>query len=138
MKKLTYIAEKKESFKVLNRGLMIEECEALPEGRYKVTIEKYHPKATHAQFKYLYGIVYPMFLQAANECGYEFANVDELDTWCKAQWANKRIINRENGTEVFIPQSKSEFKTVDELVWANILRDYCAEYFGVHIPDPKK
>ena len=139
MKKLTYIADKKgDRLEPINGQLMKQEIKELPEGRYRIIIEKYYSKATKEQFSYLYGIVYPYFLQAANNNGYDFANVDEVDLWAKAQWAKKEVMNRETGQIVSIPLTKSEFKTIDEMVWSNTLRDYCAEYWGVYIPDPKK
>ena len=137
--KHTYIADKKgEKLEPINSPLMKSEIKALPEGRYRITIEKLYKKATKEQFSYLYGVVYPYFLRAANDNGYEFANVDEVDMWAKSQWAKKEVMNRETGQIVSIPLTKSEFKTVDEMVWSNTLRDYCSEYWGVFIPDPKK
>ena len=139
MKELIYIADKKgEKLEPINAPLMRSEIAALPEGRYKIAISKHHPKATKEQFSYLYGVVYPHFLQAANDNGYEFTNVDQVDLWAKTQWAKKDVMNRETGQIVSIPLTKSEFKTVDEMVWSNLLRDYCAEYWGVYIPEPKK
>ena len=139
MKELIYIADKKgEKLEPINSPLMRSEIAALPDGRYKIAISKLYPKATKEQFSYLYGVVYPHFLQAANDNGYEFTNVDQVDLWAKTQWAKKDVMNRETGQIVSIPLTKSEFKTVDEMVWSNLLRDYCAEYWGVHIPEPKK
>ena len=138
MKKLIYYTDKEEGvpFKVLNSALMKSELDTLPKGRYKITIEKFHRKATHLQFSYLYGVVYPLFMMAANNMGYEFTSIDELDLWCKQQWANKPIMNRESGEVVNIPQTKSAFVTIDEMAYCNTLRDYCSEYFNVFIPDP--
>ena len=139
MKELIYIADKKgEKLEPINSPLMRSEIAALPDGRYKIAISKLYPKATKEQFSYLYGVVYPMFLQAANDNGYEFANVVQIDLWAKTQWAKKDVMNRETGQIVSIPLTKSEFKTVDEMVWSNLLRDYCSEYWGVYIPEPKK
>ena len=140
MKKITYIVDKLENepFRVLNAAMMKAELDALPKGRYKLTVEKYHRKATHLQFSYLYGVVYPLFMIAANNAGYEFTTVEELDAWCKQQWANKPIMNRETGELVTIPQNKSEFITVDENAYCDILRNYASEYFGTYIPEPDK
>ena len=140
MKLIRYIIDKqdKEPFKVLNASLMKSELDALPKGRYELVVKKLHRKATHLQFSYLYGVVYPMFLAAANEMGYEFTSIEELDLWSKQQWANKPILNRETGEVIAIPQTKSGFDTIDEMVYCNTLRDYCSEYFGVFIPEPKK
>ena len=140
MKPIRYIVDKEDNkpFKVLNAALMRMELDALPRGKYELSVKKLHRKATHLQFSYLYGICYPMFMAAANNTGYEFTSIDELDLWCKQQWANKLIMNRETGETIPIPQTKSEFATIDENAYCNILRDYCSEYFGVFIPDPEK
>ena len=141
MKKLTYFIDKNDNqpFKIHNAEFMKRELDALPKGRYKMTIEKFHRKATNKQFSYLYGIVYPMMLQAAWENGYttdDFKNVEELDIWCKARWANKCITNRDTGEVIKIPLSKSEFVTIDENLYCDTLRTFVSEYWGVFIPDP--
>jgi hypothetical protein len=35
-----------------------------------------------------------------------------------------------------MPQSKSEFMTVDEMAYTDAIRNYCAEYLNASIPDP--
>ena len=140
MKKLTYITDKNEGqpFKIHN-PIMKQELDALPRGRYKLTIEKLHRKATHKQFSYLYGIVYPMMLQAAWENGYttdDFKDVEELDLWCKARWASKCVTNRDTGEVMKIPLTKSKFVTIDENLYCDTLRTFVSEFWGVFIPDP--
>jgi hypothetical protein len=141
MRTLKYIADKKKDgpFKIVNADQMKRELNELPSGRYDITIKKRHKKASALQFSYLYSVVYPMFLVAAWDSGYtaeDFANVDELDVWCKTQWANKPITNRHTGEVVRVPVKKSKFTTTDEMAYCDILRDYASEYLGVFIPDP--
>ena len=142
MKPIRYIVDKQEGepFKLVNPKMLKDELDSLPKGRYELIVKKMHYKATPKQFGYLYSTVYPMFLLAAWENGYstdDFKNVEELDIWCKARWANKPITNRDTGEVVNIPLSKSAFVTIDESTYCNKLRDFASEYWGVHIPDPK-
>lgn len=142
MKPIRYIIDKQdnEPFKVLNASLMKSELDALPKGRYELIVKKLHRKATQKQFGYLYSTVYPMFLLAAWQNGYttdDFKDIDELDIWCKAQWANKPLLNRETGEVITTPLSKSKFVTIDENAYCNKLRDFASEYWGVYIPEPK-
>ena len=141
MKPIRYIVDKVdgEPFKLLNPSLLKSELDSLPKGRYELIIRKMYRKATPKQFGYLYSIVYPMFLLAAWENGYttdDFKNVDELDIWCKAQWANTPLLNRETGETIITPLSKSKFVTIDEMTYCNKLRDHASEYWGVYIPEP--
>ena len=141
MKKLTYYIDKNDNqpFKIHNAEFMKKELDALPRGRYKMTIEKFHRKATNKQFSYLYGIVYPMMLQAAWENGYttdDFKDVEELDMWCKARWASKCVTNRDTGEVIRIPITKSKFVTIDENLYCETLRTFVSEFWGVFIPDP--
>lgn len=141
MKKLTYIVDKNDNqpFKVVNAALMKQELDSLPKGRYKLSVEKLHRKATPKQFGYLFGYLYPLMLQAAYENGYttdDFKDIEELDLWAKARWANKAITNRDTGEVMKIPISKAKFVTIDEMLYVNTIRDFLAEYWGVVTLDP--
>jgi len=139
MKPLKYLAEKKDNFKVIRASQMKEDLKNLPPGRYEITIKKEHRKASKEQFSYLYSVVYPIFLVAAYDAGYttdDFKDIDELDVWCKLQFANRPIMNRETGEVINVPGRKSSFSTVEQIAYCNKLRDYASEYFGVYIPDP--
>ena len=138
MKKLIYYTDKEEGkpYRMLNPSLMRSELDALPRGRYKMTIEKFHRKATYLQFSYLYGLVYPLSMIALNDAGYEFVNVDQVDLFWKSLFANKEVMNRETGEILKIPLSKSEFVTIDEMTYCDAIRTYCSEYLNANIPDP--
>jgi len=140
MKKLIYYTDKEEGkpYRMLNPSLIRSELDALPKGRYKMTIEKFHRKATHLQFGYLYGLVYPLSMIALNDAGYEFVNIDQVDLFWKSLFANKEVMNRESGEILKIPLSKSEFVTIDEMTYCDAIRGYCSEYLNTYIPDPDK
>ena len=138
MKKVKAIGIKEECkpFRVTSANVFRTDLDSLPKGKYRITVEKYYNKASHEQFKYLYGLVYPLSLIALNDAGYEFTNVDQVDIFWKGIFANKEILNRETGEIMKIPLSKSEFKTIDEMAYCDAIRNYCSEYFNTWIPDP--
>jgi len=138
MKKVTAIGIKEEgkSYRVINAKLFRQELDSLPKGRYAHTVEKYKRKASHEQFKYLYGLVYPLSMIALNDAGYEFVNIDQVDAFWKMMFANKELLNRETGEILKLPLSKSEFMTVDEMTYCDAIRNYCGEYLMTSIPDP--
>jgi hypothetical protein len=138
MKKVKAIGIKEagKPYRVVNSKTYREQLDALPPGKYQNTTEKYKKKATPLQFGYLYGLVYPLSLLALNEAGYEFVNIDQVDIFWKSMFANKEILNRETGEIMTMPQSKSEFMTVDEMAYTDAIRNYCAEYLNASIPDP--
>ena len=138
MKKVTAIGikEKGKPFRIIGAKQYREELDSLPPGRYQNTTEKQKRKASPEQFRYLYGLVYPLSMIALNDAGYEFADVDQVDLFWKEIFANKELMNRETGELMKIPLTKSEFKTIDEMTYCNSIRDYCAEYYSTYIPDP--
>ena len=54
----------------------------------------------------------------------------------KTMFANKEVLNRETGEIMKIPLSKSEFLTIDHMVYTEKIREYCSEYLNTTIPDP--
>jgi len=138
MKKVSAIGikEKDKPFRIINAKQYREELDALPPGRYQNITEKQKRKASPEQFRYLYGLVYPLSMIALNNAGYEFTDNDQVDLFWKELFANKVIMNRETGELMKIPLTKSEFMTIDEMTYCNAIRDYCAEYYHTYIPDP--
>jgi hypothetical protein len=130
------IKEKDKPFHFVNSAQYKKELDLLPPGRYKITTEKQKRKASPEQFRYLYGLVYPLSLIALNDAGYEFTNIDQVDIFWKEIFANKEVLNRETGEIMKLPLSKSEFMTVDEMTFCDAIRNYCLEYFNTVIPDP--
>lgn len=138
MKKITAIGIKEagKSYRMINESVYINDLNSLPIGKYKHTVEKQHRKASHEQFKYLYGLIYPLSMIALNNVGYEFVNIDQVDLFWKAMFANKDVLNRETGEVYKIPLSKSEFMTIDEMTYCDAIRNYCSEYLMTSIADP--
>jgi hypothetical protein len=137
LKKINYRAVKKdgESLRIINSKLLKADCDRLTRGEYRLIIERYKRKASPEQFRYLYGLVYPLSQIALNDAGYEFVNIDQIDQFWKAMFANKEVLNRETGEILKIPLSKSEFMTIDELTYCDAIRNYCSEYLMTSIPD---
>jgi hypothetical protein len=138
MKKIKAIGTKVDGqpFKVIHAEIFKNDLNNLPKGSYQITVEKRKRKASAEQFGYLYGLVYPLSLIALNQAGYEFTNIDQVDNFWKMLFANKEIINRETGEIMKIPQSKSEFMTIDEMTYCDAIRNYCSEFLASFIPDP--
>jgi hypothetical protein len=137
MKKISAFGLKKDGvFKTIPPEELKKQINALPEGKYKITVEKWYKKSTPPQFGYLFGVVYPLSLEALNDAGYEFSSIEECDLFWKSIFANRQVLNQETGELVNIPQSKASFETMDMMTYCDNIRKYCAEYLGVNIPDP--
>ena len=139
-KKLTFKAEKTdEGFKVFGAVAMKRDCDNLSNGRYKVIVEKEHNKASQLQFGYLYGVVYPIALKEYVNLGNEdITTIEQLDYFFKQKFANVEVIDRETGEITKLPQSKAQFKTVDEMVYQDKIIAWCNEWLGTDIPPPDK
>jgi hypothetical protein len=135
---MKYYATKKSNFRIHNRKDMETEIAALPDGRYTIEIKKYRKNKSHEQMGYLFGVVYPLFWKDLLNAGWEFESIEEVDLWCKSQWANRDILNRESGEILKVPALKRAFVTTDMMAFIQKIRDYDAEYLGGYIPEPLK
>ena len=138
MKEIKYkgIKEPDKPFRIALLKQLVKELNNLPDGIYDIIVKRWYRKATHRQFKYLYGIVYPKSWELLLDAGYDFSTIEQVDFFWKDLFANKEVVNKEQGQIMKLPLSKSEFITIDELTYCNLIRDYCAEYFNTYIPDP--
>jgi hypothetical protein len=139
MKKLTYKARKETDtapLKIQGRVVMEHDITTLKKGNYRITIEAWRNKASHSQFKWLFGGIYPQTLILLNDIGYEFTNVDQVDIFWKELYANKELLIRETGEIRLVPLSKSEFLTIDHMAFVSNIRNHCINYLGSDIEDP--
>ena len=138
MKPIKYIGiAEAGKFRIVNDKLFREELSRLGNGRYDVVIQKHRRSKSNPQLGYLFGCVYPIFLRAAIDMGWEdFASVDDVDVWCKSMFANKDIINRQTGQIMSVPGLKRDMTTTEMSAFTNQVRDYAAENFGCYIPGP--
>jgi hypothetical protein len=138
MKRLEYIGIKEENkaFRLENGHDFRVQLNLLPPGRFFVTVQKEYKKASRKQFAWLYNGIYPLFLEALNNAGYEFTTVDEVDIFAKTMWANKDVLNMETGEIRQMPMSKAEFLTIDHLAYVANIRHYAMMYLDTDIPEP--
>ena len=139
MKPLKFTSKKEagKSHYFVNRKLMEQALFALPPGRYDWTIEKHRRKKSNPQLAYYYGAVLPLFLEHLNDAGWEFESIEEVDLWCKSQWADREILNRDTGQLLKVPALKRDFTTCDMMAFIDKIRNYDAEYLGGFIPEPE-
>ena len=137
MKKVTAIANVTAGkLKLQNRFSFDNSVSELPDGKYNLTVTKAYNKASQKQFGYLYGVVYVHSILALIDAGYEdYKTVDEVDIFWKMQFANKEIVNRETGEIQKLPLTKSQFKTIDEMLYCDQIRNYCSEFLNYSIPE---
>jgi hypothetical protein len=139
MNKISYIAIKEDNkpFRVVNANLLKQECNSLPRGRYRLTIERYRSNKSNSQLGYLFAGVYPLVLKALNDAGWEFTSIDEVDEYCKSMFSSKEIINRHSGEIMDIPGLKREMTTTEMMTYVDAIRDWASEYLNVIIPEPE-
>lgn len=139
MKRISAIGVKEDgkAFRVVNGKLLTEDLNGLPKGRYRLTVEKLHKQKSNPQLAYLYGCVYVFVLKALNDAGWEFTSIDEVDEYCKSMFSSKEIVNRHTGEIMSVPGLKRDMTTVELSTYTNAIRDWCAEYLGVFIPEPE-
>jgi len=138
MRKLEYICIKEENFRILNEKNFRLDLSVLPKGKYRLTVTKATRNKSQSQLGYLFGAVYPLLWKLLTDAGWEFESIAEVDAFCKRQFANRDIVNRNTGEVISIPELKRDFKTVDMMTYIEKIRDYAAEYLGGYIPSPEE
>jgi hypothetical protein len=138
--KLSYIGIKQtgKSFRVVNSKLLKLELDNLPDGRYRLTVDKYRKNKSNPQLGYLFAVIYPLVLRALNDAGWEFTTVEEVDEYCKSMFSSKEIINRHSGEILDIPGLKRDMTTTEMMTYIDAIRNWCSEYLSVIIPEPNE
>jgi hypothetical protein len=136
--KLSYIGIKEQTFRVVNSKLFQEELNRLPEGRYRITVDKYRKGKSLPQLGYYYACVLPMSHKLLLDAGWEFSTLEEVDIFWKSQFANRDIVNRNTGEVMTIPALKRDMTTTDFMAFVDAIRNYCSEYLGGYIPEPEQ
>lgn len=139
MSKLIYIGikEDEKAFRIVNPHLLKEDCDKLPKGKYRLTIEKYRKNKSNSQLGYLYAGVYPLVLKALNDAGWEFTSIDDVDELCKSKFADHEVINRDSGEIIKVPGLKREFTSVEMMTYIDAIRNWASEYLNTFIPEPE-
>lgn len=140
------LKEKGKPFRVISSENFKKELNEIPEGRYRLTVEKMRRNKSLSQLGYLFGVVYPLVLEHLLSSGYEPEDITEnpdeslkiehIDLMCKKMFASKKIVNRETGDMIEIPGFKRDFSTVEMMTYINAIRQWDAEYLGGYIPEP--
>lgn len=139
MIKIQYIGikQKGKSFRVVSSENFKKELDELPDGRYRMTVDKYRKNKSNPQLGYLFAVIYPLVLQHLNDAGWEFTSVDEVDEYCKSMFSDKEILNRETGEIMNIPGLKRDMTTTEMNTYIDAIRIWDAEYLGGTIPEPE-
>lgn|SRR5574343_1976183 len=131
------IREGDKPFRTVNHALFREQLDKLPQGRYRITVEKMRKNKTCPQLGYYFAGVLPLFLQHLIDAGWEFTSIEEVDNFAKSMFAKKDVINRNTGEIVTMPALKRDMSTVELNTLIESIRNWDAEYLGGYIPDPE-
>ena len=139
MSKIEYIGikEKGKPFRVVNNKYLKKELEDMPNGRYRLTIERWRKHKSNPQLGYLYACVYPFVLKSLNDAGWEFTSLDEVDEYCKSMFASREVLNKHTGEILDVPGLKRDMTTTEMMTYINAIRDWASEYLSVYIPEPE-
>jgi hypothetical protein len=139
MSKIQFIGIKEQSkaLRIVNNKLFRGELDRLPNGRYRITVEKYRKAKSNPQLGYYYACVLPLSQKLLIDAGWEFASLEEVDIFWKSQFANRELINRHTGEIMDVPGLKRNMTTTDFMAFTDAVRNYCSEFLGGVIPDPE-
>ena len=136
MSKAKVIIEKAHGLFNLNR-LYVWFVQAA-DGVYLVEVKKVHKPRTNDQNGWLWGCIYPLMLDALNDAGWDFVNVEQVHEFFKSIMTKESVVNKETGEIVEFPTSTATMNTVAFSAYCEKLRDYAREYLNMEIPDPDK
>lgn len=131
------IKEEGKSFRVVSGDRFKTELDQLPEGRYRMTVDKWRKDKSLPQLGYYYACVLPMSWELLTSAGWEFTSLDEVDAFWKDLYANKEIVNRNTGEVISVPALKRHMTTTEFSTFVDAVRNHCAEYLGGYIPEPE-
>jgi hypothetical protein len=139
VKKVTAIGIKKDgvAFRIVNRVLLDQELKGLPEGKYRLIIDKYRKNKSNPQLGWLFACIYPFVLRGLNDLGWEIVSLDEVDALCKDKFAAREIVNINTGEVMEIPALKRDMTTTEFSTYVEAIRKWAAEDLMVNIPDPE-
>jgi len=139
MTKIIYIGikEKGKSFRVVSAENLKKELDLLPDGRYRLIVEKYRKNKSNPQLGYLFACVYPLVLKALNGAGWEFTSLAEVDEYCKSMFSSKEVLNRNTGEVMDIPGLKRDMTTTEMMTYVDAIRNWSSEYLNTYIPEPE-
>jgi hypothetical protein len=138
MQPIKYISIKEEgkSLRVVNSKLLKADCDRLPKGKYRLTIEKYRKDKSNPQLGYLFACIYPYVLKGLNDAGWEFTNLDQVDAKCKELFSDQEVLNRDTGEIMKIPALKRNMTTTEMVSYISAIRSWAGEYLKTVIPEP--
>lgn len=102
----------------------------------KIEIIGKRKRRTDKQNAWLWSCIYPIFLQAGINQGWEYTNIDQVHEFCKYTFTKDSIVNRDTGEIITFPRSTSIMNTLEFFTYCDLIRDHALDYFGVMIPEP--
>lgn len=105
-------------------------------GTYRVEITRVRGKRSNDQNAWLWGCIYPSLRAGLNAQGWEFTDDEQVHEFCKQHFADNKVVNRDTGEVVTLPNSTKKMDTAQFSAYCEQLRSFAAEYLGVTIPDP--
>ena len=126
--------------KIAYRDRFTEAIKALPDGRYKLTLEKVYNKRSLPQNSFLHGVVIPEVRLGMIEAGYSPAecSTESVKDFLKFRFAKKEIINVQTGEVFETIEHTSEMSTARLNEFIEEIRVFAAEYLNHEIPEPNE
>lgn len=107
---------------------------SLPDGRYKVTVEK-SDKRSSQQNRYYWGVVIHLINQAFYDLGHELT-AEETHEFLKAKFNHKEIVNSDTGELLQLPLSTTRLNKSEFSEYVEKIQRFAAEFLNTVIPDP--
>lgn len=140
MKKLeSYCKIRKGILTIVHKDQFKDSIKSMPDGKYKITIEKVYNKRSNPQNAYLWGVVYPLVKDGLIEIGFdEFKQDFELEMThelCKFRFLKKEIVSND-GEIIKTIGSTTKLTTVQFNEYVGDIHKWSSEYLNIFIPDP--
>lgn len=114
-----------------------------------ITIEKKKKKKSWLQVKYLFGLVYPMCVDAFNDLGFEdfgedkkgakiLIDVETVHEFFKDRFSTEfvRISSPLTGEVIKMNKTTKTMSTTQYMGFIESIRKFASEFLGLNIPDP--
>lgn len=123
--------------KIIHANRFKDLIKTLKDGRYKITIEKNYKKRSNPQNAYLFGVVYPIVLDALKSQGFNDMDIEKVHDLLKLKFLKIEVVSSD-GVVLQILGSTAKLTTSEFMDYLANIKESSQEYLGVYVPSPNE
>jgi hypothetical protein len=123
--------------KIIHASRFKESIKTLPNGRYKLTLEKSYRKRSNPQNAFYFGVVVQLVLEGLKDAGFTDMDAEKVHELLKFKFLKTDIIS-ENGEVIETIGSTAKLTTTQFMEFLLNITHWAREYLNIEIPEPNQ